>query len=171
MNTQQEDSVVRIFFSWIVGYVVLEPLTGLLILRKKNMTPLSLLTDFVYASIPFLKSMYVYKHIFKKPEYFPKDIKDLRLFLSVFVTILVVLDIIFLAFTSQSNFRYPLQDLLERYVKATKVAHIVHFATYGMIWCFITFFVYTKVRTLDAISIVIGSLFLILLLDYPEKNL
>jgi len=170
MNTQPaEDSVFRIFFSWIVGYVVLEPLTGLLILRKRNMTPLSLLTDFVYASIPFLKAIYVYKHIFKKPEYFPTDIRDFRLFLAIYVTLLLLLDILFMGLTRGTDFRYPLQDLLERYNKNTKTAHIVHFATYGMIWSFITFFVYTKLHALDGIAIIIGSLFLILLLSYPEN--
>ncbi len=164
----EDNSVFRIFFSWIVGYVVLEPITSLLVLGKKDMTPLTLMTDFVYSSIPFLKSVYVYRYILKKPEYFPSKLEDLPIFYTIYVSLLVTLDIIFMYFTNYSDIRYPLKYLILRYKKGEKISHIIHFVTYGMIWVFLTFLVYTKLRPLECITIIIGSMFLILLLAYPE---
>jgi len=166
--TVEDNSLFRIFFSWIVGFAILEPLTGLLVLDRHDMTPLRLMTDFTYSSIPFLKSLYIYKHILKKQEYFPSKIEDLPLFYSVYVTLLVTLDLLFMYFTTHSNVRYPLRHLIERYRKGEKISHVIHFSTYGMIWVFLTFIAYTKLRPLECISIIVGSVFLILLLAYPE---
>lgn len=160
------DEIFRIFFAWTAAFFLLEPLTTLLIFEQRDVTILRLMTDFIYSSITFLNVVYVYKHIFKKPEYFPKDLKDLPLFVSIYVFIQIVFDVLWLGATGRISWNYPLKDILLRYDKIKKVSHSVHIVTYGLIWLNITYFFYNYVRPLDALSTIIGSIFIMLLLHY-----
>lgn len=171
-NMEKKDlTVFFVFFSWLTSFFIMEPLTSLLLLDDDtNPTLLTLFTDFTYASIPFLKSIYVYKHIFKMKTFFPSSLSDLPLFISIYVTLQTVLDIIYLVSTQKLNLQYPLQDIFQRYSSITKVSHSVSTSIYGIIWISLTFLVYTKFRPLDCIAAMIASLFLMLLLSYPDNS-
>jgi hypothetical protein len=160
-----------IFYAWIVAFFIMEPLTSLLIFKdKKQPTFLTLITDFAYASVPLLKSMYLYKH-FTKDSFFPHRLEDLPLFISFYVSLQMILDGLFLFTLSRTGtIKYPLRSLLMKYDGVTKMSHSVSVTTYGIIWIYLTFLVYTKLKPIDTISIIIASLFLMLLLEYPQKQ-
>ena len=167
---EKNKAAFTVFYAWIVAFFIMEPLTSLLLFNdKKSPTFLTLITDFSYASIPFIKSMYIYKNVFKNV-YFPEKMQDIPLFISIYVALQLVLDAIFLITMAKTrSVSYPLQNLLSRYDGVTKMSHSVNVTTYGIIWIFLTYLVYTKLQPLDTISIIIASLFLMLLLEYPDK--
>jgi len=169
-KNKDKDEIFRIFFAWTAAFFLMEPLVSLLVFNteRKRVTMLSLMTDYVYSSVTFLNAVYVYRHIFKKPEYFPRLIQDFPLFIAIYTFIQIVFDIIWLISTNNTHlsWNYPLKSLLMRYDKITKLSHSIHIVTYGLVWLNITFFFYNYVRPLDALATIIGSLFLMLLLNY-----
>jgi hypothetical protein len=166
-----DKQIIKLFLAWTVSFFILEPLTSLLLLdNKKYLTPLTLLTDFAYTSIVFLKSIHVYK-FFVKGEYFPKQLSDIPLFLSVYITIQLCIDIFFLVSTRQSGINYPLKEVFRRYTPVTSISHSATLTTYGIIWVLITYIVHARMHAIDAIAVVIGSLFVMLLLSYPTDSL
>lgn len=169
------DEAWRVFGAWLAAFFLMEPLTSLLILNDGNKTTmLSLMTDFVYGSISFIHAVYVYKHLLKKEDYFPKKVVDLPLFISVYATIQFALDMIWLFMTKRNTkFEYPLQNLFQRYEKVKKISHSVNVITYGLVWVNITYFFYNCLRPLEWISTIIGSFFILLLLHHkdPVKTL
>ncbi len=165
----ETDVVNKIFFSWIVGFSVIETFLSLLPVSRNSLSFLQLMTDFAYTSIPFLKTLYIYKHVFKKSEYFPSKSEDLPIFVSIFVIIQVVLDSMFLYASQKISFNFPIKQILQRYDSVTSLAHSARVTTYGIIWIMITFFVYTKFKTLDGISTIVGALFILLLREYPDR--
>jgi len=162
-----KEEIFRIFYAWTAAFFLMEPLTSLLVLDKKDgLTILKLMTDYIYSSVTFLNVVYVYKHIFKKPDYFPKEIGDFPLFVAIYTFIQLAFDAIWLISTGRITMNYPLKDVFQRYDKITKLSHSIHIITYGLIWLNITYFFYNYVRPLDSLATIIGSIFIMLLLHY-----
>ena len=163
----EKDEIFRIFWAWTAAFFLMEPILSLLVLPKgeQPLTMVSVLTDYTYGSVTFLNAVYVYKYIFKKPTFFPTTPVDLPLFVSIHALIQLAFDIVWLTATGKISWNYPLKDLLQKYTKVKKISHSVHVITYGIVWVNVAFFYYNYLRPLEWISTIIGSAFLMLLLE------
>lgn len=173
-------NVGSIIFDWVVAYAFIEPLVIMLLSAIGNQrahanSPLLIVTDLVYSTIAFIKTMFIYRHVLKKPNYFPEkdDTKGLVNFILVFVTIRLVLDIAWSFFTknirSVAHDHVPILNIFSRYQSYKTPYMKLIDLSYEAVWVTATWWMHWHLREIDDFALLFAGLFFILLLGFTSE--
>lgn len=175
----------KIVYVWTVAYAFFEPFVALvnyLMSKKYGMKTMFQLysktspflivaCEYVFMTITLVKTMYVYKHILKKPSYYPeKDSenakKDYRDFILVFIAISILLDIIwsFTLYIVRSHI--PFLSFLNNYSHELGWYSVIRPVIFGITLLMISDALLYHATDVEAIGIILFSLFTLIVASF-----
>lgn len=175
----QRQPVGKVLMVWGSAYAAIEPIVIVVLsalghTRRHGNNPLYIITDFVYSSIAFVKSMYIYKHVLHQPDYFPhkNDPHGLLYFISTFIIVRVILDSLWkqvgkLA-ANQAGEKVPAIGIFQRYSKTNDNRIQLLNIPYEIILILVTWAMYWHLRDIDVYAILLFGIFFVLLLMYQD---
>jgi hypothetical protein len=174
----------QVIFAWTVAFSVLEPLVTFVnyalfadVLKPVysvygNTSPFIVaLSEYIYYTAIFVKTMYVYKYFLGQPTYYPRRgvQSDYIRFLVTYVTIQLMADVVW-----GSLFRYARKDV-EFFESATKysreigVAVIARTSAFGLGMMVATELMFRHVSDLHAIGFLVFGIFIATASSFEKK--
>jgi hypothetical protein len=165
--------VYKGLLAWTTAFFVVEPI--LLLVAGYSNNPIVVfhfLGNYLFYTVIFVKTMYIYKLLFKKSEYFPnKDItsKNITLFFTIFILVQLVIDTSW-AFMLKYMTRYiPILRIFAPYDRSMGLDLIINYVTKGQAVLLLTFVTFLYTSDMEAISTILFSMFVILVLAMPKN--
>ena len=172
----------KMVYTWTVAYAILEPFIAmanyLLYLNfntktmfqiYKNTSPFLLIAcEYVYMTIVFVKTMYVYKHILKKPTYYPEQgaYKDYCDFIICFVVIMVIVDVLWSLVMNIITNKFPFLKFLNNYSRDLGIYALIRPVIFGITLILLSDAILYKASDIDAILAIFGSLLMIIIASF-----
>lgn len=169
-------------FTWTVAYSVLEPLVALVNyllyirygiktmyqLYPKTSPFLIVIAEYVYMTIVFVKTMYFYKHVLKKPTYYPRkgEKQNFREFVLLFIGVLVIIDIIWALTIHSITAHIPFLDFLRNYSRELGFYSLLRPIVVGITLILISEAVMNHVDDLEAIGSILFAVFIITMASF-----
>jgi hypothetical protein len=172
----------KLIYCWTVAYALVEPLVALanyVLYRKygtKTMfqlysktSPLIIVAcEFVYLTIIFVKTMYLYKHVLKKPTYYPQKgaTKDYRDFVILFIGIMIIVEILwaFTIYIIQAHI--PFLNFLNNYSRELGLYSLIRPVIFGIILLLVCDAILYHTTDLEAMGIMLFSLFAVIVASF-----
>ena len=177
-----DPSLYKIIFAWTVAYAILEPFLALFnfglykAFGYKTMfqlyypaSPFLIVAcEYIFMTIVLLKSMYIYKHAFNKPTYYPRkdNLEDYRDFIISFIIVQIVIDSIWTIFVNQATVHFKFLDFMNNYSHKIGVYSMLRPLVFGLSLLGVTELVMRYIGDIEAIGSLFGSLFLIVIASY-----
>jgi len=172
----------KYLFTWTVAYSILEPINALfnyLLYTKYGMKSMFQLyprtspflvvaAEYVYLTIVFAKTMYIYKHILKKPTYYPRkgEKQNYRDFVLLFIGLLIVIDIIWAITINFITLHIPFLDFLRNYSRELGFYSLLRPVIYGICLILVSDGVMNYFDDVEAIGSILFSLFAIIVASF-----
>lgn len=160
-------------FAWTTAFLLAEPIVKMINgdIYKPNLV-LRIICDYLYFTLIFLKAMFVYKHIFKKSEYFPdKDtsVKNITTFFAIFVGVQIIIDVCW-AFMLQYLTAYiKILKIFSPYDRDFGVHFIINYTTHSASYLFLTMAIHLFLRDLEALGVIFFSLFTVFVISLQNS--
>jgi hypothetical protein len=124
--------------------------------------------EYVYMTIVFVKTMYVYKHFLKKPTYYPEKgaYKDYRDFIICFVVIMVIVDILWSFFMNIITNHIPFLNFLNNYSRDLGIYALIRPVIFGITLILVSDAILYKASDIDGILCILGSLFTLIIASF-----
>ena len=169
-------------FTWTVSYSILEPMNALfnyLLYMKygiksmfqlypKTSPVLVIAAEYVYLTIVFAKTMYIYKHILKKPTYYPRkgEKKNYRDFVLLFIGLLIIIEILWAISIHIITEQIPFLDFLRNYSRELGFYSLLRPIIFGICLILISDAVMHHFDDLEAIGCVLFAVFTIVVASF-----
>jgi hypothetical protein len=169
-------------FTWTIAFSIFEPFVALVsyLLSVRygmktmyqlypNTSPfLIVVAEYVYMTIVFAKAMYFYKHVLKKPTYYPRkgETENYRDFILLFVGLLVIIDIIWAISIHFISAHIPFLDFLRNYSKELGFFSLVRPIIVGITLVLLSDGVMQYANDLEGIGAILFSVFVITIASF-----
>lgn len=172
----------QLLLSWTIAFALVEPLVALLNygryrmfgiptiyqIHAKTSPFLVVISEYLYFTIVFVKTMYFYKLIFKKPTYYPrKDNKDdYRDFIICFLVVQFIVDLLWAISIKIITAHIPFLGFLNNYSRKLGIYAFIRPLIYGCILLGTTEAVHRHFGDLEGIATILFSLFAITMASF-----
>lgn len=175
----------KLVYVWTVAYALLEPFVALanyLMSRKygiktifqlysKTSPFLIVASEYVFMTISLVKTMYVYKHILKKPTYYPeKDSKnskqDYRDFIITYIAISIILDVLWSITLYIVKSHIPFLSFLNNYSHELGWYSLIRPIIFGITLLMVSDALLYNANDVEAIGIILFSLFTLIIASF-----
>jgi hypothetical protein len=172
-----DNEIYKLLFAWTVAYAILEPIVAFVNyilsrtygiksiyeMHSKTSPFIVMASEFAYMTIVFIKTMWAYKYILKKPTYYPRknNNKDYRDFIITYICVHVIIDILWYLTVRAISDRLPFIKFLEQYLEEFGIYSVARPLTYGLILVLLSDAIRNNLGDLEALWAVFFSLFMI----------
>lgn len=178
----------KLYYAWFVAFTILEPLVVFLNyiiyrisgkkttyqIHGKTMPVLVLLSKFLYFSISFIKTMYIYKNLLHKPTFYPridekdsaKKLLDYRDFIITFIIVQILMDVLWELFTKSAASQLSFIEFLQNYSTKLSTYSLVSSITFGLSQLALTDIVIKYVGDLEAFSFIVFGAYMIVVASF-----
>lgn len=163
----------KMLLAWTVAFSICEPAVTLMNhliggrsmyrMYPKTSPFLVVISEYIYFAIIFVKTMYIFKHVLRRPTYYPRkgNWKDYRDFLLCYIVVQLIIDVVWSIFignvTSQVNFL----DFVKNYSRELGFYALLRPLIYGISVLIVTEIVLRYVGDMEALGSLLFALFLI----------
>lgn len=160
--------------AWTTAFFLIEPFELLMAgYANDPMVVFHFLGNYLFYTVIFVKTMYIYKILFKKDEYFPsKEVtsKNITLFFTIFILVQLVIDTSW-AFMLRYMTRYiPLLKVFAPYDRSLGLDLIIKYVTKGQLVMLVTFIMFLYTSDMEAISTILFAMFVVLVMAVPKNK-
>lgn len=177
---QFDSELYKLLFAWTIAYAIIEPFVALLnyflslkfgirsIFEVYNKTSPFLIVgaEFTYLTIIFLKTLWVYKHLLKKPTYYPEKPKDWRDFIIAYICVHVIIDGLWALSVNVIMSKFHFLVFLRNYSHEFGVYSVMRPLIMGIILLVTTDVIYNKVGDIEAVGSLMFSLFAVIVASF-----
>jgi hypothetical protein len=179
---QFDPELYKLLFAWTIAYAVIEPFIALLnyflshrygiksIFEVYNKTSPFLIVgaEFTYLTIIFLKTIWVYKHILKKPKYYPEkgNVKDWRDFIVTYIFVHIVIDGLWAISVNVITSKLHFLAFLKNYSHEFGIYSAIRPLILGVILLLATDVIYKEVGDIEAVGSLMFSLFAVIMASF-----
>lgn len=172
----------KLVLAWTVAFSILEPIVTLFNyfmsskygiktmyqMYSKTSPFLIVISEYIYFTIIFVKTMYIYKHIFGKPTFYPRqgvwdDYKD---FLVCYIIVQLIIDVVWSIFINNVTGRVPFLQFVKNYSRELGIYAIMRPLTYGLCLLGITEAVFRHLGDLEALGSLLFGLFIVTIASF-----
>ena len=166
----------QLLFTWTTAFALLQPIAALMdhIIYKKygvkgtfqlysKINPfLVIICEYTYLTIIFVKTMYFYKHLLKKPGYYPRkgNYEDYRDFVLMFIAILVIIDILWAISMKIIIGQMPFLKFLDNYNVELGFVSLIRPVLFGLALILVSDVVMYNLGYLEAFGSILFGLFI-----------
>ena len=171
---EYDEELYEILIAWTVSYGILTPIITILnyILSQRygmrtiyeiypKTSPLLVASsEYLYMTIIFVKTMYVYKWLLMKPTYYPREnrMEDYRDFILTYTTVQVIIDVMWTVLVTNISNRVHFLEFLDKYSNEFGIYSIMRPLIIGIILLLFTTIVRTRIGDLEGIGAVLFGL-------------
>lgn len=177
---QFDSELYKLLFAWTIAYAIIEPFVALLnyflslkfgirsIFEVYNKTSPFLIVgaEFTYLTIIFLKTLWVYKHLLKKPGYYPEKPEDWRDFIIAYICVHVIIDGLWALSVNVIMSKFHFLVFLRNYSHEFGVYSVMRPLIMGIILLVATDLIYKKVGDIEAVGSLMFSLFAVIVASF-----
>jgi hypothetical protein len=177
-----DNEIFKILFAWLISYAFLEPIIALINyllsvnygmktifeIYPQTSPFLVVSSEFTYMTIVFIKTLYVYKYILKKPTYYPRlnNWQDYRDFIIIYTIVQILLDVLWTFLVTNGTSRIHFLDFLKKYSYELGVYSILRPLIIGIILLMFTTIILNYVGDLEAVATLMFSLFTLIIASF-----
>jgi hypothetical protein len=176
-QTSSQDIAGKVLLVWIATFAAIEPVIIIIMsaagkTRHHGNESIVIMIDFMYATIAFVKTLYIYKVILKHDEIIPQkdDIRGLVHFITTFVIVRFVLDILWGQVATSLRSKIPIMTMFKNYDSRKKSALRSLNVLYEILLIVGTWWMYWHLQDLDMYAFLVFGVFFVLLLSYNPKE-
>jgi hypothetical protein len=173
---------LKLLVAFTSAYSILEPLVALMNyilyirfgmksmfqLYPKANPFLIVMAEYIYLCIILVKTMYIYKYVMKKDRYYPEkgDYENYGDFLLCFISILVVMDVLWAITINIITTKIPFLAFLNNYSRELGFYSLVRPIIFGLSLLVISYYVLYYMKDLEAIAFILFSIFTITIASF-----
>ena len=177
---QYDPEIYKLLLAWLVSYSIVTPIIVLVnyILSfyfgsktifglYPSTSPILLISsELTYMTIAFAKTMWAFKHILKKDKYYPESAEEFRDFILLYATIHVMIDILWTIAVNNISGQFNFLKFLRNYSHELGFYSLLRPLIVGIFLLLFTNIVVKYVGDLEAIGIVMFSMFMIIIASF-----
>ena len=160
--------------AWTTAFSIVEPISILVSGDyHKPFVAVHVLANYLFYTIIFVKTMYIYKYFFKYDEFFPhKKITSKRIsqFFAVFLVVQLVIDTSWAFMLKYLTPIFPILKIFTPFDRSMGLQLIINYVSVGMAMLTLTFGAHMYITDMEALSTILFSIFTIMLLAMPNSS-
>lgn len=177
---EYDPEVYKLLLAWLVSYCLITPIivfineilsfyfgTKTIFTYHPSTSPILLISsEFSYMTIAFVKTMWAYKHILGKKKYYPETNEEYRDFILLYAAIHILIDILWTITVHIASNKIPFFNFLTNYSNELGFYSLVRPLIVGIVLLLFTTVAVRYIGDLEAVGIVMFSLFMIIIASF-----
>lgn len=172
----------KLLLAWTVAFSILEPVVAwmnhslsqaygiktMFQMYPKTSPFVIVMSEYIYFTIIFVKSMYIYKHVLGKPTYYPRQghWKDYQDFLLCYIVVQLIIDVGWSVFISNVTSHVPVLEFVKNYSRELGFYALMRPLVYGLVLLAVTEGVFRHLGDLEAIGALLFGLFIVTIASF-----
>ena len=133
----------------------------------RSVSPIMIMgSEITYMTIAFIKTMWVYKNVLRKERYFPETYDEFRDFILIYAGIHLLIDVLWTVTVNGVTSKMKFLNFLRNYSNELGIYSLVRPVIVGIALIMLTNVVMNRLGDLEAIGIVMFSLFLVIIASF-----